>query len=344
MSCKIVIVAEAWGAEEEIAKRALIGPSGQELLRMLSDAGIPQSSIGLKTNVFNLHPPSNNLEYFLTSRGPEASTIYKVPLVQAKVLKKEFEPELARLFAELEEFRPNLAILLGNTACWALLTDSRISKIRGTISNSSVLPWLKCLPTYHPAAVLRQYELRHTVILDLMKAREEAEFPDVRMPIREIWLDPTLEDIERFYTDYIENAEYLAFDIETNYGSQITCIGFAPSRDRAICIPFFDQRKPTNCYWGTIEEELSAWELVAKILGSRAKKIAQNGTFDMQHIWQTYGIHIENAGEDTMLLHHSLHPEAPKALDFLGSLYTNTPPWKTMKPKGRSVTTIKRND
>lgn len=329
---KIAIIGEARGAEEEIAKAAFIGASGQELTRMLGDAGIVRGHTYL-TNVFNIHPPQNNIEYFLVGKK-EASSLIKPSLVPSKYLSPKFESEVLRLYKELEEIRPNLAILLGNTACWALLYETRIAKIRGAVTYSKALPWLKCLPTYHPAAVLRQYDLRHVTILDLMKAKNEALFPEVRRITREIWLDPSLSDIAKFYELYLKSAETIAFDIETNYSTQITCIGFAPSKERAIVIPIYDYRKPSGSYWDTLEEELGAWEWVRKIMDLPAKKLAQNGKFDLYHIWSAYGIPARNAGEDTMLLHHALHPESPKSLDFMGSIYTQEMAWKTLRAKG----------
>lgn len=338
---KIAIVGEAWGVEESYSKIPFIGAAGQELTRMLKDAGLSRGECFI-TNTFNEHPTRNDIEFFL---GPKLGSSKKIsiPLQPSKYLQIKYEHHLDRLYSELQTIRPNLCILLGNTACWALLETTKISKIRGTVSYSTKLPWLKCLATYHPAAVLRQYDLRHVTVLDLMKAKKEAEFPEIRRPVREIWLDPSLEDIERFYHDHILPAEYLACDIETNYGNQITCIGFAPSKLLSICIPIYDVRKPTGSYWDTLDEELRVWDWIEKILNSSAKKIYQNGMFDLQHQWENYGLTNANAGEDSMLLHHALHPEAPKALDFLGSVYTSESAWKQLRMKGKEASG-KRND
>lgn len=339
---KIAIIGEAFGADEEAQKKPFVGPSGQELNRMLKDAGIERGHCYV-TNVFNLRPPKNDVEHFFAPKGEGTSSVFKVPLKTARYLKREYESEVARVLKEIEELRPNLAILLGNTACWAFLGNPKISKIRGAITTSKIFPWLKCLPTYHPAAVLRQYDLRHVTVLDLAKAKREAEYPEVRRRTRELWLDPTLEEIEKFYFEHVLTAKRMAVDIETNYGAQITCIGFATSPDRAICIPFFDYRKPSGSYWNPLGQELDAWEWVAKYCDSLSEKVAQNGLFDYQYIFQQYGIKVRNAGEDTMLIHHSLHPEAPKSLDFLGSVYCDEAAWKTDRPKGKNAA-LKRND
>ncbi len=343
MSFKIALIGEAYGELEDQWKKPFIGPAGQELDRMLLDAGLNRSHCWA-TNVFNLRPgPKNDITTLCTSKSKTSPPI--IPgypaLAPAKYVELQYKTELDRLLIELEEVKPNLAVLLGNTACWALLKTTSISKIRGAIRSSPVLPWLKCLPTYHPSAVLRQYDLRHVTVLDLMKAKREAEFPDVRIPEREIWLDPTLEDIRRFRDSYCQDADTIAFDIETA-GKQITCIGFAPSINRALVIPFCDARNANNSYWKSLEDELEAWRLVQEILALPANKVGQNTLYDIQYLWQAYGITVTNYSEDTMLLHHSLQPESPKGLGFLGSVYTNNPAWKEDRPRGKS--TIKRED
>ena len=78
---------------------------------------------------------------------------------------------------------------------------------------------------------------RPTVIADLMKAKRESLYPEIRRPAREIWIEPSLNDIRTFISQHIARCRLLSVDIETS-GQRITCIGFAPSREIAIVIPF----------------------------------------------------------------------------------------------------------
>lgn len=337
---KIALIGEAWGEQEEIAKRPFIGAAGQELDRILVDAGISRSSCFL-SNVLNLRPPGNDLGHLCCTRS-EGGYIPGYPAIAAgRYLRNEFAPEVSRLYSELREVSPNVTVLLGPAACWALLGKTQVSKLRGAVSTSHYVPGLKVIPTYHPAAVLREYDLRTVTVLDFMKAAVEAEFPEVRRSNREIWLDPTLDDIERFTREHINGCKVLAFDIETSH-DQITCIGFAPRNDVCLVVPFWDVRSPNGSYWKSAEEEDEAWRLVAKILDGPEPKVGQNGLYDIQYLWMKYGIPVRNYDHDTMLLHHSLMPEAPKGLDFLGSVYCNEPAWKMDRPKGKN--TIKRED
>jgi hypothetical protein len=175
-------------------------------------------------------------------------------------------------------------------------------------------------------------------VFDLQKAYRESHYPEVRRPAREVWLEPTLEDIRFYYESRILTSSLIAFDIETA-ADQITCIGFAPDHTSALVIPFFDPRRGGN-YWPTHHDELAAWNLVRTILGVRIPKVTQNGIYDVSYLWRRYGITVADWHHDTMLLHHALYPEAQKGLGYLGSIYTNEPAWKTM----RKVETLKRGD
>jgi DNA polymerase I-like protein with 3'-5' exonuclease and polymerase domains len=136
-------------------------------------------------------------------------------------------------------------------------------------------------------------------------------------------------------------GELLSIDIETS-GTQITIIGFAPRPDLALVVPFFDPRKASRSYWPTAELECEVWELIGKVLGDPAiPKLFQNGLYDMAFIWRTKGVACMGATHDTMLLHHSLQPEALKGLGYLGSIYTDHGAWKVER---KGTDTIKRDE
>jgi uracil-DNA glycosylase len=334
----IVIVGEAWGAEEARQRLPFVGPSGWHLTQMLEEAGISRADCFL-TNVFNLQPPGGNDVENLCGDKDRAIP-NRGPLKPGKYVRAEYAPELVRLEEELRGIRPNLIIGLGNTASWAIIRTTGISKIRGTIVDS---PFGKFIPTFHPAAIIRDWPLRAVTVLDLKKAARESSFPEVIRPKREIWIEPTLSDLEIFYDRYLREASctLLAFDIETA-GTQITCIGFAPSRDVALVIPFTDPRREGGSYWPTLEDESRAWNFVRRVLDLPVPKLAQNGAYDYHFLWKIYGIAPRAFAHDTMLLHHSLYPESEKGLGFLGSVYTNEASWKLMRSRGK--TTIKRDE
>jgi len=340
MQVKLAIVGEAWGEQEERERTPFVGPSGYLLTQMLREAGIERTECYL-TNVFNLRPPGNDLSHLCVNK--RESTTGLPPLATGKYLDAQYLPELVRLFGELQDVRPNLVLALGNTAAWALLRNAGISKIRGTVTQTAFDidgRRVKVLPAYHPAAILRQWDLRHVTVLDFQKAKLEAEFPEIRRPARQVFIEPTLEDLQWFEDEHLKDAKQMSVDIET-HGRQITCIGFAPTPQVAISVPFTDERKPGCNYWPTQAEELAAWAFVRRWLASPIRKIFQNGLYDLQFIWK-YGMAVANCEDDSMLLHHSLQPESPKGLAFLGSVYTNESSWKLMRARGKK--TIKADE
>lgn len=362
----ILIVGEARGSEEHRINSSFVGASGVELLRLLNESGIIQLSgtdkgfIGdyyrrgdpraidsiwklhpevYRTNVFQIHPPANRLEWFC---GDKAGGIDSYPaLIPSRYVRREFEPELDRLAEEILERDPNLILALGNTALWALCGRTGVGKLRGTTQlTTHCVSGYKLLPTYHPAALFRQWENRPTTIIDLIKARREAEFPEIRRPACEIWIEPTLEDIERFINDFVIGCDILSVDIETT-GSRITCIGFAPSRDRAIVIPFDDERAKGGSYWPDRASEAAAWNYIRRVLvDGNIPKLFQNGMYDIAFLLRSYGIGVRGCAHDTMLLHHALQPESLKGLGYLGSIYTDHGAWKSER---KMVETIGRD-
>lgn len=330
----ITLLGEAYGEAEEREKTPFIGAAGYELTRLLAEAGISRADCHL-TNVFNLKPQANRIE---TLCGPKSSAMPGFPaLIKGQFVRAEFASEIARLADELVSINPNVVVCLGNTACWALLGKAAISKIRGTTDLSThTVTGFKVLPTYHPAAVLRQWDLRPIVVLDLMKAKRESETAELSRPRREIWIEPTIEDLYSFYETHIANCTLLSIDIETS-GSLMTCIGFAPRKDLSLVVPFFDSRKPGRSYWTTAEQEKQAWVFVKMVCESPVPKVGQNMLFDSAFTWRSMGIRILNILHDDMLLHHSLQPESLKGLGFLASCYCAEGAWKGMRKDSETI-------
>lgn len=368
----ILLLGEAPGEQEAKIGSSFVGASGVLLLNLLHDSGVihlTSDDRGLlskywttqdpncteavwqmhtevhRINVFAQHPPKNDLSWFC---GPKEEALPGYPpLIKKKpeyrywrggYLRKEFAHELDRLGDEILRYDPNLIVAMGNTPLWALCGRSGITKLRGTTCVSThTVSGYKLLCTYHPAAVLRQYELRPTTVADFSKINREKEFPDVRRPRCEIWIEPAIEDIERFIEEHIKGCALLSVDIETS-GNQVTCIGFAPRKDLALVIPIHDSRNKSGSYWTTAEEELRCWALIRSILENRMiPKLLQNGLYDSAFLWRSYGIRIMGMREDSMLCHHALQPEALKGLAYLGSVYTDHGPWKSERTKNETI-------
>jgi len=360
-------VGEAWGREEAESglRQPFIGEAGKELWRMLGEAiqehstlhqrALEMHKFGLAwvrhrqpwleatgiamTNVLNFRPPNNSIEAIAAGKKELPSDYPSLPAIsKGKYLLPEYLSELDRLQVEISDSQPNLILAFGNTACWALLQSTSIGSLRGAItSGHGVYAQNKILPSYHPAAILRQWSWRPIVVTDLMKAWREADFPEIRRPARQIIVNPTIDEIVDWTNTFLRWANMphshalLSCDIETKAG-QITCIGFARSSENALVIPFLDETRPGWCYWADRRDELVAWRCVRDLLYCPAPKLFQNGVYDLQYLYR-YGLRPRNVVHDTMLLHHTLHPEMQKGLGFLGSIYTNEPAWKLMRRK-----------
>ena len=352
---RIVLVGEAYGAQEAQAKAPFVGPTGSLLNRLCQEAGLitAQEHKGIETalwardyprrdqlyaragirltNVFNLQPPSNKIEALC---GPKHDK--RRPIRAGKYLRPEYYGELDRLKTELEEWQPNITIGLGATALWFATGYGAITKTRGTIIDSMLG---KFLATYHPAYLLRgAWSMRPILVSDLTKAHKHSIDRAVVRPPRTIYVPETLDDIAEAF-EWLKDASTIAIDIETAQ-EQITCIGFAPSKARTLVIPIWDSTKLDNSYWMEYDEQ-RVWEWIRAICALPAAKVFQNGLYDLHYLWRGYGIAVANCKHDTMLLHHALQPEVQKSLAFLGALYTDEVAWKQMR---KHVTTLKHED
>ena len=314
----VTVVGEAWGVEEAKVQRPFIGASGNLLRRVLRKNGIRNAKL---TNVFNLRPPRNDI---LTLCGPRAQGVEGYPeLTKGKYVRKEFAPELDRLFSELE----GTVLALGNTALWALTGQTGIRGFRGTpLRTTNGLP---LLATWHPAAVLRQWNLLPVFDADVQKAKNWEPPWEATVHVPETRAD--LHECRALLAAVKETA----CDIETkNY--LVTEVGFSLSKSEAVVFPICYQDLRT--YWEDPADEKLVWSIISEVL--QEKRIyGQNFNYDMQYLWKQFGIGAPGFAGDTMLMHHTLYPELPKSLEFLGSLYTNFPRWKTMRKDEKEIDT-----
>lgn len=340
---KIAFVGEAPSDEELENGIPLVGPSGRVFNSILRTAGLRRAEF-LVTNVFDEKIPDNDVRNWCASKDvAEAGGFDNLPpLGHAGYLRSEYHWHLARLKEELEICRPNVVVALGGSALWALTGKTEITAYRGAVSPATYLvPGMKVLPTFHPAFVIRQWKLFSVVTGDIIKAHAQAlQGRRIILPQRRLLLEPTLDDIRAFIPQCIQSP-LLSVDIETGWG-QITSIGFAPTQETAICIPFLDKRVPTRNYWKTPRDEVTAWELVREVMESPAPKLGQNfGGYDAFWLLMKKHIAPRNYLHDTRLLHHALYPELPKDLAFMGASYGEQGVWKEW---GHGNTEDKRDD
>jgi hypothetical protein len=350
---KIVLIGEAWGEQEANYEHPFVGPAGAELYRMLKHAGFPGEPLDYRfsspvtmlsrwrqlgiplLNVFN-ERPKDNIKFFYGKTSDEKSIPLDKSLPSRKFgssvlwTRKDKAHHVQALHARLEELKPNLIIPLGATACWALNLGAGITSLRGSLIQT---PWGKVLPTYHPAAVLRKWDLRPTTVIDFHKARREMEYPELRLTNREIWTVPSISDLWLWWEQHGSKSKLLAFDIETLRQQQISEVGFAASATNAIHIPFcWQEGRVYKSYWSSVKEEAQAIKFCAHVLNSDIPKIAQNGVqYDCYWLAKEWGVAVRNFTHDTMTLAHCWQPELPKSLEFLGSVFLDERSWKQIR-------------
>jgi uracil-DNA glycosylase family 4 len=142
---EILLVGEAPGRDEDHAGRPFVGRAGSVLDRCLVEAGIERAQVFI-TNAVKCRPPGN--------RRPK---------------KDEIEACRPYLEAQMSLIQPKVVILMGNAATKAVLGIEGVTSLRGQVFKDLFLV------TFHPAAVLRNGNLKEDLVSDLLAAKERAE-------------------------------------------------------------------------------------------------------------------------------------------------------------------------
>ena len=129
-NCRVVVVGEGPGADEDATGRPFIGKAGMLLTSILQDGGkIPRESLYI-TNVVKCRPPDN-----------------RNPTREEAAACNEF------LEAQLLLLHPDIVVTLGNVPTqWLLKTTQGITSLRG-----QWIDWrgIKLFPMFHPSYLLR---------------------------------------------------------------------------------------------------------------------------------------------------------------------------------------------
>lgn len=318
---KIMLVGEAYGADEERLGEAFVGASGQELNRMLHEAQIMRSEC-FATNVVNSRPPNNEISAWIEDFKKKGNTPGFIPL-RDKMVNPIVKQGYDQLLKEIELVKPNVIAAFGNTPMWALTGNWGITKWRGSLLNSGFVNGgpVKLIPAIHPAAVLRQWDWRMLVVNDLRRVRKHSASADYDLPAWKFIIRPTFEkaaEILNFLLDCLDAGErWLDFDIETKHG-HIDCAAISWSRVDAICIPFLSRGNPEG-YW-SLEEEAAIVYLIYRVLTHGNARIrGQNILYDSQYTYKHWHF-IPRVAQDTMISWHVAFAGLRKSLDFQASI------------------------
>ncbi|MDX2059911.1 MAG: DNA polymerase [Gemmatimonadales bacterium] len=323
---RIMIVGEAPGADEESQGRPFVGSSGKELDRMLHEAGITRSECFV-TNVCRVRPPRNDISLYF-AKAKKDRTLDHVQ-VRGKWVLPPIQEGLEKLKIEVGMVKPNLIIALGSTALWALTGIDGVMKWRGSMLHCDFAPDVKVIPTVHPAAVLRQWELRALAVHDLKRA---APFRDGRPYPKKRWetvVRPSFEKAYNVLRGLFELANQIpefeiSFDLETRHG-HIACAGLSWHIDgkslhnQAISIPFMCVENREG-YWAADEEGILVYWIYRLLTHPQVRVVGQNLLYDSQYTYRHWHF-IPRVAQDTMISHHVTFLGLPKNLGFQASMY-----------------------
>jgi uracil-DNA glycosylase len=143
---KIMLIGEAPGYHEALARRPFVGRSGQLLRKTLLEVNLPAETVFI-SNIVKARPPEN--------RDP---------------LPKEILAFKSFLDKEIELIQPKLIVTLGRFSMAKFLEGVKISQIHGRLHK---IRWqekdLFVLPMYHPAAALRSSKVKKAFVEDFQK-------------------------------------------------------------------------------------------------------------------------------------------------------------------------------
>jgi len=145
-AARVVFIGEAPGREEAKTGRPFVGRSGKLLRQTIRETGLSEDEVFITSPV-----------HYLPDRG----TPTKAMIVHGR----------GHLFAQLEVIRPDIVVLLGNTACKALLdTSVEITKKHGTIVRKDGRVYFI---TVHPAYAIRFAKGKELLLHDFAKLKKQ---------------------------------------------------------------------------------------------------------------------------------------------------------------------------
>lgn len=315
---QIMIVGEAPGWDEERAGEPFVGVSGQELNRMLHEAGISRSECFV-TNVCRERPPNNDISLFIAKAKKDITSEHTQR--RDKFVKRPIAQGMDLLDKELQMVQPSLVLAFGNVPLWALTGKWGITKWRGSMLRTEC--GRRLMPTYHPAAILRQWDWRAIGVHDLRRAAKYRHTdwpkPEWNFIIRPS-MSRTIEVLHSLFLKLVKEPIEISFDLETRNG-HIACAGLSWDIHNAISIPLMCVESKDG-YW-SMEEEAHIIYLLRQILTHRnVEVVGQNLLYDSQYTYRHWHF-VPRVKQDTMISQHVAFAGLPKRLDFIASMYCN---------------------
>jgi uracil-DNA glycosylase len=327
---RILVVGDCPTADDEWRMKPFAGGMGEELRKMLHEAGLLITEIRFGYLLQRRPNSRSDITQCMEKAKGKAHEKQLNHFSQGYYYSDAIAEGMLELAAEIQHTAPTLIIALGEAALWALTGESGITSWRGSLLplRADMAPHLEpqpvVLPTYAPASIQRVWEWRSICVRDLsrasayMESPESYAFPDYRFSIRPD-IGHILSTIAKLHVACDQGITRVACDIET-IARHISCIGIAWSPTEALCIPLLD--KGGVDYW-SLEEEVIIYAALKDLLTHpNCWVVGQNFAYDRQHFAKHLG-YQPNLRSDTMIAQHLLYPGMPKSLDFISSMYAH---------------------
>jgi len=323
---KLMIVTDFPGRDD--VTKLMTGHEGEILDDWLEGIGVKRHQIWLSA-LYKNRPPGGEVR--------KLNEVVNIPDAQNEFL------------SEVNQINPNVILPLGDTVL-KFLTDKRykIKDYRGSILLSPVTG-KKVVGTYHPSVFTFQniwnrdpededeseknvtFAHKYVSQLDFQRAYEESITPDYTVPNIRIDIARNSATLWKYLDEYSDKRE-VGVDIEV-----ISCIpvsiAIAFNDYHACCIPLVSLHNIQED-WFIPSIEIATMQKMLIDLFNRPDTViyGQNFKFDQYALevvsgWHKY-INPRVKVLDCGILAHALHPEFPKNLGFLNSIYTRLPFYK----------------
>ena len=160
---QVMFIGEGPGFDEDHKGEPFIGRSGKLLDKIMESIGLSRSTVYI-ANIVKCHP-------MVDPSDPEKHGNDRPPSPEEISACRDW------LDTQIRTIRPRFLVTLGAVPARVLLGDSTpISKIRGRwreYDPGAGAPKVRLLPTFHPAALLRNPDLKRDVWADMKSLREE---------------------------------------------------------------------------------------------------------------------------------------------------------------------------
>ena len=214
--------------------RPFIGPAGQGLDECLAMAKIPRHELYLTNVIKDLDKP---LAAYISINYNR----------QSWSITKEGWEYIHELRDELKSLNLNCIAAFGAIPLVALCSRVGIGKWHASVLESTLVPGLKVVPTFHPATFIPpkfNYLNKPQIVEDLMRAKNESRYPEIRRTPRKIKIKCSYSETVAWLNYSYEvglRGQILDVDLEIING-EVDCVSITYNSSTAISIPFRDSK------------------------------------------------------------------------------------------------------